>query len=125
MRYMTLIRAVLGNMGYLMTFFSVTFVLTIVAWNSYPFQPRQLVDWLFTAILLIVGSGMIWIFAQMHRDPILSRVTNTRPNELGFDFYLRVVSFGAIPVLTWLAYEFPDVGSSIYRVVAPGVSIFK
>lgn len=125
MRYMTLIRAVLGNMRYMMMFFSVTFVLAIVAWNSYPFQPRQIVDWLFTAFLALLGVGMVWTFAQMHRDPILSRVTATRPNELGWDFYLRVISFGAIPVFTWLAYEFPDVGSAVYSFLQPGSSVFK
>jgi hypothetical protein len=68
---------------------------------------------------------MIWIFAQMHRDPILSRVTATRPNELGWDFYVRIVSFGAIPVLTWLAYQFPEFGSTIYSVLQSGSSAFK
>ena len=100
MRYMSVIRAVLANMSYLMTFVSLTFVLAIVAWNSYPFQPRQLVDWGCTALLVVLGAGVIWVFAQMHRDPILSRVSDTRPNELGWDFYLRIITFGAIPVFT-------------------------
>lgn len=124
-RYMSLIRAVLTNMRYLMAFFTLTFVLTIVAWNSYPFQPRQIVDWLFTGLLVFMGAGVIWVFAQMHRDPILSRVTDTKPNELGWDFYFRIVTYGAIPVITWLAYEFPNVGSTIYRFVQPGNSVFK
>lgn len=125
MRYMTLIRAVLGNMRYMMLFFSITFVLTIVAWNSYPFQPREMGDWLFTSVLLVLSLGMVWIFAQMHRDPILSRVTATRQNELGWDFYVRIISFGAIPILTWLAYQFPEVGSTLYNLVQPGASAFK
>jgi hypothetical protein len=124
-RYMSLIRAVLANMRYSMTFVSTAFVLTIVAWNSYPFQPRQLVDWLSTGVLLILGIGVIRVFAQMHRDPILSRVTDTKPNELGWDFYLRIIAFGAIPVITWLAYQFPDVGSAIYKFVQPGASVFR
>ena len=125
MRYMSLIRAVLGNMRYMMTFFSITFVLTVVAWNSYPFQPRELVDWVFTLLLLVLGFGVIWVFAQMHRDPILSRVTATRPNELGWDFYLRIVAYGAIPVFTWLAYQFPEIGGTIYKFMQPGTSVFR
>lgn len=124
-RYMSLIRAVLANMRYLMTFVSATFVLAIMAWNSYPFQPRQLVDWGFTGLLLFIGAGVIWVFAQMHRNPILSRVTDTKANELGWDFYMRIATFGALPVLTWLAYEFPDIGAAIYRFLQPGVSVFK
>jgi hypothetical protein len=124
-RYMSLICAVLANMRYLMLFISASFVLAVVAWNSYPFQPRQTVDWLFTGLLALLGSGIVWVFAQMHRNPILSRITDTRPNELGWDFYLRIASFGVLPVVAWLAYQFPDVGSVIYRFVQPGVPVVK
>jgi cytosine/uracil/thiamine/allantoin permease len=79
-----------------------SFVLAIVAWNSYPFEPRQLINWLFTLLLVVFCVVMIWVFAQMHRDPILSRITDKKPNELGWDFYLRVASFGAVPVLAGL-----------------------
>lgn len=125
LRYMALIRTALGNLSYLVTFISLTFALAIVAWNSYPFQPRQFVDWIFTAVLFVFSAGVIWVFAQLHRDPILSRVTDTRPNELGWDFFVRILSFGTVPVLTWLAYEFPDVGVSIYRFFQPGTSVFR
>lgn len=124
-RYISLIRAVLSNMRYLMIFVSVSFVLAMVAWNSYPFQPRQWVDWLFTGFLLFLGSGVIWVFAQMHRNPILSRITDTKANELGWDFYLRIASYGALPVLAWLTYQFPDIGSIVAKFVQPGVPVIK
>lgn len=124
-RYISLIRSVLTNLRYLMIFVSATFVLTIWAWNSYPFQPRQLVDWLFTGLLVVLGSGVVWVFAQMHRNAILSRITDTRANELGWDFYIRVVSFGALPVFTWLAYQFPDIGNLISKFLQPGVPVIK
>lgn len=76
-RYVSLIRAVLVNLRYLMYFISTTFALAIMAWNSYPFQPRQVIDWMFTLLLIILGSGVVWVFAQMYRDPILSRITHT------------------------------------------------
>jgi hypothetical protein len=125
LRYMALIRTALGNLSYLVSFISLTFALAIMAWNSYPFQPRQFVDWIFTAILFVFSAGVVFVFAQLHRDPILSRVTDTRPNELGWDFFLRIISFGAVPVLTWVAYQFPDFGVSIYRFFQPGNSVFK
>ena len=124
-RYVSLIRAVLSNMRYLMTFVSCAFVLTIVAWNSYPFEPRQFINWTFTGLLLFLGSGIIWVFAQMHRNPLLSRATDTKANELGWDFYLRVVSYGAVPVLAWLAYQYPEVGGLICRFIQPGAQMFK
>jgi hypothetical protein len=108
-----------------MAFISADFVLATIAWNSYPFEPHQLVNGLFTLLLLALGLGIIWVFAQMHRDPILSRITHTTPNELGLDFYIRIVSFGAVPVLTWFAYNFPDVGGTLFKILRPGVEVMK
>ncbi|MEG9436484.1 hypothetical protein JAO29_09950 [Edaphobacter sp. HDX4] len=124
-RYVALIRTVLVNIRHLMVFVSAAFVLAIVAWNSYPFQPRQLIDWCLTILMLGLSAGFIWVFAQMHRDPILSRITSTTPNQLGSDFYIRLVTFGAVPVLTWLAYQFPEIGGSILRMLQPSLQIAK
>jgi hypothetical protein len=124
-RYVSLIRAVLVNMRYLLMFVSAVFVVTIVAWNSYPFQPRQWMDEAFTGLLLLLGTGVIWVFVQMYRNPLLSRITDTTANELGGDFYLRMVTFGAVPVLTWLAYQFPEFASSMLRFIQPALEVIK
>jgi len=124
-RYLSLIRAVLVNLRYLMVFVSVSFVLAIVAWNSYPFQPRQFINWVFTGMLAVLGCGIISVLAQMHRDPVLSRITHTKANELGIEFYIRIVAFGAVPVLTWLAYQFPEFGSTIFKFIQPGLEVVK
>jgi hypothetical protein len=124
-RYVALIRAVLVNIHYLMLFVSAAFVLAIVAWNFYPFQPHAFINWCFTILLVFLGVGFIWVFAQMHRNPILSRITDTNPNELGWDFYLRILTFGAVPVLTWLAYQFPELGGSLFKVLQPGLQVMK
>jgi hypothetical protein len=124
-RYLSLIRAVLVNLRYLMIFVTASFVLAVWAWNSYPFQPRQLGDWAFTGLLGVLGTAGIWVFAEMHRNPILSRITDTKANELGFDFYLRVISFSALPVFTWVAYQFPDVGNFISKFLQPSAGVIK
>jgi len=122
-RYVALIRAVLVNLNYLMSFVTACFVLALVAWNSYPFQPHALIDWCFTILLFVIGIGFLTIFAQMHRNPILSRITDTSPNELGWQFFLRIGTFGAVPVLTWLAYQFPSIGGYVYRLIQPGLQV--
>jgi hypothetical protein len=30
---------------------------------------------------LLLGAGIIWVFDQLHRNPILSRITDTNANE--------------------------------------------
>jgi hypothetical protein len=124
-RYVSMIRAVLINIRHLMLFMSVAFVCVIVAWNSYPFRPRVGVDGALTVVLLLIAGGTVWIFSQMYRDPVLSRITGTQANELGSDFYLRVISSGAIPVLTWLAYHFPSISNTILKYLQPGLSGMK
>jgi hypothetical protein len=124
-RYVALIRAVLINIRYLMLFVSVAFVFALVAWNSYPFQPHAFIDWCFTILLGILTLGFVWVFAQMHRNAILSRITDTTANELGWEFYLRIASFGAVPILTWLAYQFPAIGGNLYKIIQPGLQVVK
>ncbi len=124
-RYIALIRAVLINIRYLMLFVSVAFVFALVAWNSYPFQPHAFIDWCFTILLGILTLGFVWVFAQMHRNAILSRITDTTANELGWEFYLRILTFGAVPVLTWLAYQFPAIGGNLYKIIQPGLQVVK
>jgi hypothetical protein len=124
-RYVALIRSVLINIRYLMLFVSTAFVLALIAWNSYPFQPHAFIDWCFTILLALLTLGFVWVFAQMHRNAILSRITDTTANELGWEFYLRLVTFGAVPVLTWLAYQFPQIGGSLYKIVQPGLQVVK
>ena len=118
-------RAVLVNIRYQIMLVTTTFVLALVAWNSYPFQPHAFLDWSFTFLLLVLTFGFVLVFAQMHRSAILSRITDTKPNELGVDFYIRVITLGAIPVLTWLAYQFPQIGGSLYKLVQPGLQMAK
>lgn len=124
-RYISVIRAVLVNIRYLMLFVSVSFVLALIAWNAYPFQPRAFIDWCFTILLVVISIGFITVFAQIHRNAILSRITDTKPNELGWDFYLRIITFGGIPFLTWLAYEFPQIGGSLFKTLQPGLQVVK
>lgn len=96
---------------------------SIVAWNIYPFQPSQTVDWCFTILMLCLSTSFIKVFAEMHRNPILSRITATKSNELGIDFYIRLVAFGAAPVLTWLAYQVPEIGGRILRLLQPSLQV--
>ena len=124
-RYLSLIRAVLINLRLLMTFVSIAFVLSLLAWNSYPFQPRRWVDWTFTILLFGIGTGVVWVFAQMHRSAILSRITGTKVNELGGDFFVRLFTYGAVPFLTWMAAQFPAISQTVSKLLQSGLSASK
>jgi hypothetical protein len=92
---------------------------------SYPFDPRPVVNGIMVLLFLALGTFIVFVYAQMHRDPILSRITDTKANELGWDFYLRIASYGVLPVLAWLTYQFPDIGSVVSKFLQPGVPVIK
>jgi hypothetical protein len=124
-RYLALIRAVLVNLRYTMIFVTLSFVLAITAWNSYPFQPKQGVNWVFTLSLILLGSGTIMVLMQMYHDPLLSRITNKKPNELGWDFVVKVASLIGLPILSWLAYNYPEIGDTLFKIFQPGTGVVK
>ncbi len=124
-RYVSLVRGVLVNLRYTMIFVSMAFVVSLLAWNAYPFRPRVWVDWMFTAVLLVLGAGVVTVLAQMYRNPILSRITDTAANELGVEFYIRLATLGGVPVLTWLASQFPVLGNSLFHFLKPGLDFAK
>jgi hypothetical protein len=124
-RYVAIIRAVLAQMRYLLLFITVALVLIMLAANSYPFQPKQEIDWCVTGLFLSFSAGIVLVLAQMYRNPLLSRITNKKSKNLGLDFYLRVAGFGAVPLITWLATQYPSIGGVLYGVLKPGLEVMK
>jgi hypothetical protein len=124
-RYVALIRAVLAQMRYLLLFITVALVLVMLAINSYPFQPKQEIAWVVTGLFIAFSAGIIMVLAQMHRNPLLSRITDKEAHELGATFYLRVAGFGAVPLITWLATQYPSIGGLLYSIVKPGLDVMK
>jgi hypothetical protein len=57
----------------------------------------------------------------MSRDAILSRIANTDPGKISADFYFRIASFGALPVLTLLSSQFPSIGRFLFSWIQPGI----
>jgi len=51
---------------------------------------------MFVAIAAVVYT----MFAEMHRDSILSHLTKKAPGELGADFWIRILGFGVVPIFT-------------------------
>lgn len=101
------------------------FVFILLSLNFYPFEPhlslRTLVLILFFLILAAVG----FVYAQMHKDAVLSRITDTRPGELGLDFYLRMGGFVLVPLLSLLAAQFPEMNNFLFSWLEPALQALK
>jgi hypothetical protein len=101
------------------------FVTVTVAMASYPFDPRPGISVATVILFLAVGTVIVLVYAQMHRDPILSYLTNTKPGELGIDFWFKLIGFGIGPVIGLLATVFPDLTNFLFAWVQPGISSMR
>jgi hypothetical protein len=74
-----------------------------------------------TLIFIALGVPIVITFAQMDKDAILSRLSDTEPGKLDSAFYVRLVSYGALPLLTVLASQFPSIGRFLFSWVQPAI----
>jgi hypothetical protein len=123
--YLGFIQNILGRMRSLVMGILWMFVAATVSMASYPFDPRPVISAAMVVLFLALGTIIVFVYAQMHRDPILSLVTNTKPGELGADFWLKLAGFGAGPVLGLVATLFPEVTDFLFSWIQPGMSSIK
>ena len=125
LRYVAFIRAVLGHVRLLLIFLAISFSLMLISLNVYSFEPHQSLIWSFTAIFGVIAIMAIGVLMEAHRNEILSRVSGTTPNQLGWGFYARVISLGAAPLITLLATHFPSIGKFLLSFFQPGLEALK
>ena len=123
--YMGFVQNILGRMRSIVMSILWLFVATAIAIASYPFDPRQGLSGTILALFVLLGAIIFYVYAQMHRDATLSHVTNTKPGELGSDFWLKIVSFGIAPLLGLLATVFPTVADFVFSWLQPGLQSIK
>jgi hypothetical protein len=123
--YMGFVQNILGRMRSMVMGILWLFVATAMAISSYPLDPRQGLSGTILALFILLGGIIFYVYAQMHRDATLSHVTNTRPGELGGDFWLKIVSFGIAPLLGLLTTIFPGIADFVFSWLQPGLQSIK
>ena len=123
--YLGFIQNILGRMrslviGMIWLFLSIAMVVP-----SYPFDPRPLLTGAVAGLFIVVGLVVFIVYSQMFRDATLSHLTNTRPGELGMEFWLKFISFGVGPLFGLLATVFPEFSSFFFSWLQPSLSSIK
>jgi hypothetical protein len=78
------------------------------------------------ALLLLVLLAVVeMVYAQRFRDATLSHVTDTKPGELGGEFWLRMGAFVAVPLISLLAAQYPQLYSALFSWFRPAMSALK
>ena len=125
LRCMAFIRYASLQLRNLLGFLSAAFILSLISLRTYPFQSPRSIEWTMTAVFVVLSVGIVYAFAGMDKDAILSRVSQTEAGKLDREFFLRVTSFGALPLLTVLASQFPSIGRFLFSWVQPGLEALR
>jgi hypothetical protein len=97
------------------------YVLLLIGAIQYPFEPKAILQVLLVVLLVGIVAVVGTVFAEIHRDTTLSHLTDTTPGELGIDFWVRMASFVALPVVTLFASEFPSLSRVVYSWIRPAI----
>jgi hypothetical protein len=96
-----------------------------IAVSSYPFDPRPLLSGALLFLFFAFGGVVVFAYADMHRDATLSHLTNTKPGELGSEFWFKVIGLGAAPLLGLITQIFPEWSGFLFSWLQPGLSSLK
>lgn len=119
LQYSVYIGYVLHHLQNLLLCCITCFVSLVAALNSFSFQAPQAMFRFLMATLVVSAVAVLMVLAQMERDAILSRLSGTPEGELGKDFYLRALTYGAVPVLTVLSTQFPAISRFVSAWIQP------
>lgn len=123
--YLSIILVPLRRLQTLILALAGVFVFVLLSYSSYPFESREsfhaLLICIFFGISIVVGI----VYGQMFANPLLSRITNTKPGELGLDFWIKLGSFVFIPLLSLLSVQFPGINGFLFSWVQPAMQSVK
>lgn len=123
--YLNFILVVLTRVRTLVMCAAGTYVLLVLSFVSYPFDPRPTFQSMMIVLLFVIIGLVGLVFANMHRDNILSYITDTTPGELGVDFWIRLVSFAAVPVFSLLAVQVPAINAMLFSWLEPALRALR
>ena len=101
------------------------YVFIVMSMNVYPFEPHPSLQTLGVVLLLVMVGAVAYVYAEMHREVILSRLTSTAPGELGMDFWVKLACAAAIPVFSLLATQFPGINQFLFSWLEPALQAMK
>ncbi len=123
--YTTFLLVVLVRIRTLIMAVGGMYVLFLLALSVYPFQPQVAIRvWLVTLLVFMVGA-VAFVYGQMHRDTTLSHITDTKPGDLGWEFWLRIGSFVALPLFSLITSQYPEMSGVLYSWVEPAMRAMK
>jgi hypothetical protein len=115
------IRKVISEMRNILFFLGIAISLLFAALHTYAFRADQAIDWWFFGLSISMGLGIVFVIAQMERNALISRLSDRTPGELGSNFYLQLLKYGMVPILTIFGSQVPSISNIVLKWVQPAV----
>lgn len=119
LRHFMFLRYVVRQLRNLLGFIIGGFILSVISFSAYPFQGHRMLSFGALIAFLALGVGVGIVFAEMDRDAIMSRLTDTKANEVGRTFFFRLLQYGSLPLLTVLSSQFSWVNHTLFSWLRP------
>jgi hypothetical protein len=119
LRFVAVIRYVSLQMRNLLATISFGFVLALLAVKSYPFQPHQQINLWIVIVFVVLGCTLITVFTDMGRNPVLRRLSAPHTGKFSVGLLWPLAKFGALPLLTVLASQFPAFSNFLFSWLGP------
>jgi hypothetical protein len=97
---------------------TLVFVACIGFYPIHPHKEMLVLGWMLVGIVTGVTA---WVFVEMNRNPVLSTLAGTKPNEVTWtaDFVEKLLTVGGIPLVGIVAAAFPQVARFIGTILEP------
>ncbi len=115
------IRKVMQEMRNILFFLGIAISLLFAALHTYAFRADQAIDWWFFGVFLTMGLGVVIVIAQVERNALVSRLTDKTAGELGGSFYLQLLKYGTVPILTIFGSQIPFISNVVLKWVQPAL----
>jgi len=125
LRYYIYIRYVVAELRSLLFFVVLAFSLLFLTFHVYAFRTDEAIDWSFLILFLVLGCGVITVLYQMELDPILSHLGGGKPGEVGLSFYVDLLKYGALPLMTIIGSQVPAVSNVLLKWVQPALQSMR
>jgi hypothetical protein len=100
-------------------------VMLIAVLTAYSVQAPQLVGRFVAVLFLVIGGIVVWVFASMEKNWILSRIDRTEPGDLNLEFWMKATAVVAVPLMGVLVHLFPSIGGFVSSWLAPSLEALR
>ncbi len=107
LRLVAFVRYCVLHMRLMLEFLSPAVVLMFLAILLYPLQPNGTLVTAVTLLALSGGAAVIIVFRRMDTNEVLSRLNSDGKGAWDRGFYMRALTYGALPGLAAVASQFP------------------